>query len=407
MADQARTLRRTALVFVCLAPLGWLMFWAVFHEVPGQDWVVFHTAAELVVTRDYRTLADPSGFTDLLNWTHRAWFPKPLIFHPWVYPPVTLLLALAFGWLPYLASLVAFLGASFLGLVAALWPWERGWHRAMLIGGVLLCPATAFTLGAGQLSFLVAAVLLGGLWLLPTAPFQAGLLLAVLALKPQFALMVPIAVLAARAWWAVLGGLAGGVLLVLASLAVAGPRVWEAWLRLASGADPTLDALMGAVRRYDQSVHTCLAMLGIDDTLAGLGQLAAFAVSAVCVWLAFARPAPPRARAVVLLCATVFGAPHVGDYDEVMPAIAAMLTLLDGCVRPWRRGEPWLAAGVWLATMFAPPALIAVLGLPILTALSALTPLLVLGLMLRAVPWRERETRLDWLHGRADAAQSR
>jgi ABC-type phosphate transport system auxiliary subunit len=41
-----------------------------------------------------------------------------------------------------------------------------------------------------------------------------------------------------------------------------------------------------------------------------------------------------------------------------------------------------LAAAVWLATMFNPPALIAVLGMPVLTALSALTGFLPAALML-------------------------
>jgi hypothetical protein len=89
----------------------------------------------------------------------------------------------------------------------------------------------------------------------------------------------------------------------------------------------------------------------------------------------------------VLLCALVWGAPHVGDYDEVMPAIAAVLVLLDAAIRPWRRGEAWLAAGAWLATAATPPALIAALGVPALTVASALTPLFVGGLMAARVPW--------------------
>ena len=122
---QRRISRRIVLAFACLAPFGWAMFLTVFHNVPGQDWVVFHEAARLARTGDFHTLADPRAFTDLLNWTHRAWFAQPLAFHPWVYPPVALLLALAFGFLPYLASLLAFLAFSGIALLAALWPWAR------------------------------------------------------------------------------------------------------------------------------------------------------------------------------------------------------------------------------------------------------------------------------------------
>ena len=375
-------------MFACVAPAGWALFWAVFHTVPGQDWVVFHTAARLVHTGDFRTLADPRAFTDIMNWTHRAWFAHPIsVLHPWVYPPVTLLLAMMFGGLPYIASLAAFLAVSLLALAAALWPWQPDRRRCLvLFVGVLASPACAYTVGSGQLSFFIAAAVLAGVALLPARPFDAGLVLSLLCLKPQFVPLIPVALLAGRHWRAVGGGLVGGAALIAASTAVVGPRVWIGWLRFASGGDPALGSMIAVVRTYDQSVHTCLRMLGAGEAQAGAGQLAATGAAALCVWLAFARPAPMRQRLVVLLCALVFGAPHVGDYDEIMPIIAAMLVLLDGDVRVWRRGEAMLAAGVWIATALNPPALIAVVGLPWLTTMSALSPLLAAGLMLSAVP---------------------
>ncbi len=353
------------------------MFWAVFHTVPGQDWVVFHTAAARLFAGDLALLSDPAGFTAELNRSHAAIFPHPIGLHPFIYPPVTLLLAAAFGWLPYIASLLAFLGTTAALLVAALWRWETGTRRAWLVAGVFACPATAFTLGAGQLSFLVAAIVLAGMAWLDTRPFLAGVVLSLLCLKPQFVPLIPVALLAGRHWRAIAGGFAGGIALVLASLAVTGTGAWVAWLRFALGQDPLLGRMIDAVRLYDQSVHTCLRVLGFGDGAAGAGQLAAMALSAACVWLVFARHAPARQRLVILLCALVFGSPHVGDYDHVLLAVAAVLTMLEGRL-------VWLAAAVWLAPMLNPPALIAVLGVPALVWVSALTPVLPFGLMVLA-----------------------
>jgi hypothetical protein len=372
------------LLFVLLAPLGWFMFWALFHTVPGQDWVVFHTAAALFRAGDFKTLNDPRGFTDAMNATHAQWFGQPIsVLHPWVYPPVTLLLALAFGWMSYPVSLATFLAASIAAMSAALWRWEatlRG--RLMLIGFVLLCPATAFAIGAGQLSFFIATCVLVGLSLLDTRPFLSGMVFSLLCLKPQFVPLIPVALLAGRHFRAMAGGVAGGLGLVGLSAAVIGVREWSAWIRLASGADPRLGKLIDVVRVYDQSVHTCLRTLGADESLAGIGQILAIGLAALCIWIAFAKPFSLRDRAIVLLCALVAGAPHVGDYDHVLLAIAVMLVLLDNS-RPSRL-LAGLAAAVWLATMFNPPALIAVLGLPALTMLSALTGFLPAALMLAA-----------------------
>ncbi len=380
------SLRRVLLLCACLAPFGWLLFWAVFNSVPGQDWVVFHTAAARFWAHDLAMLGDPRAFTDEMNRSHAAWFVRPIsVLHPFIYPPVTLLMALAFCWLPYIGSLVAFLALTAGLLAAALWHWQATTReRWLLIGGVFACPAAAYTIGAGQLSFLVAACVLGGMALLETRPFLAGLVFSLLCLKPQFVPLIPVALLAGRHWRAMAGGLAGGLGLVLASALVLGTGAWFDWIRLATGQNPLLGRMIDVVRVFDQSVHTCLHILGVGEGLAGAGQLVATALSAGCVWLAFARPVPERQRLIVLLCAMVFGAPHVGDYDEMLPAVAAVLVMLDARSRP---APIWLAGAVWIAPMLNPPALIAVLGLPMLTGLSALTPLLPAWLMVRETPW--------------------
>jgi hypothetical protein len=373
--------RRILLLFVLLGPFGWFLFWAVFHTVPGQDWVVFHTAAALFRAHDFATLADPRAFTDALNRTHTAWFPRPIsVLHPFIYPPVTLMLALAFGWLPYMASLAAFLCITIAAMAASLWRWQTTTaDRLALIGFVLLCPATAYAIGAGQLSFLVAAAVMTGMSLLDTRPFLAGAVFSLLCLKPQFVPLIPVALFAGRHFRAIAGGFAGGLFLVALSAAITGIQSWIDWIRLATGANPALGKLIDVVRVYDQSVHTCLHMLGVPDGFAGIAQLAAILLAAACIAYAFARRISLRQRTIVLLLGLVAGAAHIGDYDHVLLAIAVMLLLLGE--RPPRAGEVPLAAAVWLATMFNPPALIAAFGSRLLTDASALTCFLPIGLM--------------------------
>jgi hypothetical protein len=367
---------RIFLLFALVAPFGWFMFWAVFHRAPGQDWVVFPTAAALVRAHDFATLADPRAFTDVLNRTHTAWFAKPISqLHPWVYPPPALLLALAFGWMPYLVSLLAFLGLTGAAMVAALWHWEHDIRRRLLlIGFVLLCPATAYQIGAGQLSFLVAAILLAAMALLEGRPFWAGALLGLLCLKPQLGLMIPVALLAARQFRAIAGAAASAGALAVLSLALLGLAPWHDWILFASGASPWFVPLLQQMRVYDQSMHATLHMLGASDAVAGIGQMLATLGAAICVWLVFARAGARRRRLIVLLCAMIVAAPHVSGYDHVLLAIACLLVLLAD--RPLRREEVALAASAWIATVLNPPALIAVMGLPALTFVSALTGVL-------------------------------
>ncbi len=346
--------------------------------------MVFDTAVQAWRHGDVALLLDGPRFTAVLNATHAAWLRTKLVFHPWVYPPYTLLLALPFALLPWIASYVGFQLLSLAGLLLALRPWSPpGTPRTMLLAGVLLCPATAFTLGAGQNSFFSAALAVGGIYLLPRRPLISGCLLGLLAFKPQLAIMVPVALVAAGAWPTIAAAAATVIALLLASLIVPGVAVWRGWLHLFLGPDPAFHTWVNEGRLHGQSVFTCLHLLGVPDRFANFGQLAAIAAAAACVWTAFRRPIPPAEKLAVLLCAMILAAAHVGNYDAIMLGIAAMLVLVQGFARPFRPAEALLAMLVWTMTALNPPFLGATFS-PFY--ISLVTPLLVLALMIRIGP---------------------
>jgi hypothetical protein len=339
--------------------------------------MVFDTAAQAWRHGDTALLLDGPAFTDTLNRTHAAWMGEKLVFHPWVYPPYTLLLVLPFAWLPWLWSYVSFQVVSLAGLLAALLPWCRPWRSGIwLIAGVVLCPAAAFTAGAGQNSFFSAALVVGGMQLLHRRPLAAGLLLGLLAFKPQLAILIPVALLASTAWRAMASAACMVAALLLSSLVVPGPALWRGWLHLFLSGDPAFTTWVNEGRLHGQSVFTCLHLLGVPGRLANAGQVLAVAAAAACVWLAFRRALAPGMRLAVLLCAMILAAAHVGNYDAIMLCIAAMLVLTEGFHRPFRRGEAWLAVAVWAATAVNPPFVFHV---------AVVTPVLVLALMLRLV----------------------
>src|SRR4029077_20364009 len=64
----------------------------------------------------------------------------------------------------------------------------------------LAFPAVLINVGHGHNGFLTAALLGGGLVVLDRRPLPAGILFGLMAYKPQFGLMIPIA-LAAGGYW--------------------------------------------------------------------------------------------------------------------------------------------------------------------------------------------------------------
>jgi len=118
-------------------------------------------------------------------------------FYGWHYPPFFFAVAFAVAAVPYAVGLSMWLVVSFAAYLATL--------RAILPRPETLLVASAFpavfiNAGHGQNGFLTAALLGGALHWLDRKPWLAGILIGVLAYKPQFGVLIPIALLAGRRW---------------------------------------------------------------------------------------------------------------------------------------------------------------------------------------------------------------
>ena len=376
-AGCARAFRNAAILFLLVGPVGWLLFYGLFRPTPGQDWMVFDTAVRAWARGDIPLLLDGPRFTAALNQTHAAWLQTPLVFHPWIYPPYTLLLVVPLAALGWPATYVTFQAASFAFMLVGLWQWRpRGALTAAFLAGVVLCPATAFTLGAGQNSFFSAGLVLSGFALLKRRPVLAGICLGLLAFKPQLALLVPVAVAATGAWGAFLAAGATVAALLLASLVVPGIPLWRGWLHLFLSGDPAFHQWVNEGRIYGQSVFTNLRLLGLPDGAANAGQYGAIVLAGACVWRAFRGGLGHAQKLAVLMVAMTLAAPHLGNYDAILTGIAAMLVLADGTHRVLRRGEAALAMLLWATTAINPP---------FLFHLPGVTPILAFAFIFRQI----------------------
>ena len=379
--------RRPAIfvAFILAGSFGWLVFAALFHGTLGQDWMVFDTVARAYWRGDAALMLDDARLMPVVNADHPSLL-QPLVMHHWVYPPSTVLLALPFGLLPWALSYGGFMALSYGGMAMGLRQWVPGTSRFwFVLAGVTLCPAAAYTLGAGQNSFLSAALVLGGVWLLGVRPVAAGVLLGLLAYKPQLGLLIPVMLVAAGAWRAFAGATAAVALMLLVSLFVPGIAIWRGFLHLFLSGQQTPRLW---VELYGQSMFTYLRLAGAPMLLANIGQAIAVLIGAAAVWYGFRRPFALLQRLLILLTAISFSAPHFGDYDAVLLGIVAML-LLTAPERPSGLATV-LACLAWCSTAINPPYLF-YKTIPALFPLSELTPLVVLALLvcLVAAPPRQ------------------
>ncbi len=353
---------------------GWAIFATSFHHpgaigpdynTPGTDFMVFHGGIAVALKHDLRLLFDADGFTNYLNQRYHDRLTTPLAFRPWIYPPSFLLLLLPIAILPFLPALLLFQAVTAALLACALYAGRGRWPGAAWLALlVLVSPAASVTVLWGQAAFVTCAALVGGFRLLPRHGVLAGMVLGVLSVKPQHALLVPVALVALRAWPALISAAVTAIALVVLSAAIFGADIWIDWIA-AAGHFATIDVV------WDSSLHTCLMFLGASRPVIFIAELAALAGGAVLVYAVFRRELSETVRLAVLLAAGNLAAPHTGPYDTLMLLLAVGLVLLDP-----RRVQPLLAWVLGLCLWMLP-----FVGQPVISPPARLAPLLTLALI--------------------------
>jgi hypothetical protein len=231
---------------------------------------------------------------------------------PFGYPPAFLLVAAPFALFSYPSAAVAWVLLSWAAYAVAVRLWApRAYWLAMAMPPLLINAIT------GQAGFLIAALFIGGMALLPKRPLLGGILLGLMVVKPQLGIVLPFALAAGREWRALLGAAASSIGLLLLGLLVFGWQSYLAWLGNANlYASVVADGLAGWQRMA--SVYSALRFDGLGAAPAWVAQgLAAAAAIAACCLL-WHRKAEWGARAGALAAATALASPYLFGYDTLL-----------------------------------------------------------------------------------------
>ena len=335
-----------------------------------QDWIVFYSAGTAIREGMPALLYDGKQLTAFEAALLGPWFTGPVTLHPFLYPPPFLLLLAPLSLLSFPVSYVGFGVATGIAATAVLARREGGsgfdWPRGLM--GLCFLPACTNAL-TGQNGFLSAALTIGGFRLLERRPIWAGAVLGCMSYKPQLFLLVPVALVAARAWKALAACVAAGAVLALASALLFGPQTWLLWLKASVEArDPSYGEWFRETFLGGYGFYVVAARFGAPDMVAKALQGAAICIGAGAAWWAYARPGRAEAKLAVLLSAVMIAAPHLEAYDMVLLASAAVLmfTLAEGRIG---FAEFALLVSVWVL-----PAL-----RPSMTVAGCLVPVVLFG----------------------------
>jgi hypothetical protein len=347
----------------------------------------------------------------------RAIFGAATQFYGWHYPPYFLFVAAALAWMPYGLALFVWqavtLGLYLLAIRAILssfrgaqranpesittglqgqapktsfwrrWLWIPALARdtrsaGMTADWLLLAvafPAVLINVGHGHNGFLTAALLGGGLVILDRRPLVAGILFGLMAYKPQFGLMIPIALAAGGYWRSFAAAAATAVLLTLVTTLVFGVQVWHAFF---VGAEFTRTVVLeqGDTGWHKiQSIFSWARMWGAPVPLAYAIQGAATLVFAMATAWLWHGKAPYPLKAAGLCLAAILATPYTLDYDMMVLAPAIAFLAADGMARGFGPWEKTALAALWLVPLVArtvPQLTLIPLGVPAMLAMFVL-----------------------------------
>jgi alpha-1,2-mannosyltransferase len=312
----------------------------------GTDFSNVYAAGRLVWQGHAADAYDPA----LQHAAEKAVFGRDVPFFGWHYPPFFFAIAFLVAALPYALGLLVWLAASFaacLATIRAILPRPETWLVASAF------PAVFVNIGHGQNGFLTTALLGGTLHQLNRRPWLAGILVGLLAYKPQFGVMIPIA-LVAGGYWRTIGAAALTVaLLVALSYLALGSAIWHAFAASTTFTQTVVLEAGGTGWEKIQSIFSAVRMWNGSVPLAYAAQaVLASALAASLAWL-WRGDAAFELKAAALATASLLATPYLLDYDLVVAGLAIAYLVRLGLARGFHSFEISLLAACSMVPLFS------------------------------------------------------
>ena len=279
-------------------------------------------------------LYDPAEFVKI----QAALFgPRDYFYPNWPYPPMFFLILAPFALLPYF---YAFVGWDMVTLVLCIVVVYVIVKQPPAIALVLASPFTIWNFLAAYNGFLTASLLGAGLLFLERQPVLAGVFIGCLTYKPQFGILLPIALAASGRWRAFASAAVTTALLAAASIAAFGTGVWAAFPRqLVAQSNVNFFAGPDSNWGYLQSVYGLIRTLHGGAALAWLAQGTTALAVAIVVWVVWRSPVRYALKAAVLSTAALIATPYAFAYDMAALAIPVAFLASDQIRCGLLRGE--------------------------------------------------------------------
>jgi len=335
-------LQIAAFAFAVAGTHGWIVR---MPKLPTTDFVSFYAAGQLA---DAGTPALAYDRTAHFAAEKRVAGPD-IGYQFFNYPPVYILPFAALARLPYLLAFILFEGAT-LGLYLFAACRILGERSGTALAALCAFPIVFWNFGLGQNAFLTAGLFGMATLFIDRRPVVAGLLFGMLCYKPQFGVLVPLALAAGGQWRILAAAVASAAGLVLLSLVLFGADTWRDFLQVA-GASQGMYASGRILFGGMANTFGAARLLGAGVPVAYGLQAVASLVAASAVVIVWRRRLPLPIRAAILASAALVAAPLALLYDLMLGVVAAAWLIRDRASLAGTAWEKTVMAGLYLVLL--------------------------------------------------------
>lgn len=268
----------------------------------------------------------------------------------WFYPPTFHLMLAPLGSFNFAWAWLVFTGTSLalfaLALLRQAWPLPNAWLLT------LTAPITVLCFVLGQNTLLLAALFVTGLAATRRGNWAiAGLAFALMTIKPQLGVLIPIALLAGGHWRVVAWAALATAVLVGGTLIFPGLEYWQAtWAAISHASDVLLSA------KFKQSLmigwYTALSFWGLPQAVAITAQAVIGTAAALAVgWIWSRRDVAPMLQNAALAFGILLATPYAHYYESLFALLGGLFLALAGPGLGW--GRVLIIAAVWVGPIAA------------------------------------------------------
>jgi len=315
------------------------------------DFGLFYAAGKMTLAGNVAQIFDVQAHHAMTEIVLNLTLPY---FLPWLYPPFFLFVIVPLTLLPFDVALIVWLALTLAFMIVAarrMLPSHK--KLAFLLVGF---PGVFLNLRWGQNGFLSTALLGLSIAFMETSPVLSGVMVGLLAYKPQLAILPFFVLIITKNWKAILSAFSTVISASILSLLIFGKEVWiEFFQSLFHTSSYLMETSKEVTSSIQPTLLTTLIDLGIDSRISlAVQMIVALCAVAVVSW-AFLRSKRLTLKGIMLVLGMPLIIPYFMQYDLVILGLALVLLIYDFSVNGYTKLEGVMAALLWLMPLINSP----------------------------------------------------